>query len=71
MTDHERLEGSVPAWVLGALDPRAAEEVERHVAGCAECAAAQLRCIRLFISTNQRIARLLERILDGETKSGE
>jgi len=36
----------VPAWVLGALDPRAAEEVERHVAGCAECAATVRRLSR-------------------------
>ena len=34
------------AWVLGALDPATAEEVERHVADCAECAATVRRLNR-------------------------
>ncbi len=37
MSDHEELESSVAAWVLGALDPDEAETVRAHVEGCATC----------------------------------
>lgn len=37
MSDHEELEGSVAAWVLGALDVDEAESLRVHVEGCASC----------------------------------
>src|SRR5262245_15651633 len=37
MSDHEELEASVAAWVLGALEPDEAETVRVHVEGCASC----------------------------------
>src|SRR5260370_36782202 len=45
MSDHEELESSVAAWVLGALEPDEAASVRVHVEGCATCqqTAARLR----------------------------
>jgi len=37
MSDHEELESSVAAWVLGALDADEAASVRVHVEGCASC----------------------------------
>src|SRR6184192_4257691 len=37
MSDHEELESSVAAWVLGALDAHEAASVRVHVEGCASC----------------------------------
>lgn len=37
MSEHEDLEMSVPAWVLGALDADEADAVRLHVEGCAAC----------------------------------
>ncbi|HKW58674.1 MAG TPA: zf-HC2 domain-containing protein, partial [Candidatus Dormibacteraeota bacterium] len=37
MSDHEELESSVAAWVLGALDASEAETMRAHVEGCATC----------------------------------
>src|SRR5712692_2596249 len=37
MSDHEELEGTVAAWVLGALDADEAESMRVHVEGCATC----------------------------------
>jgi anti-sigma-K factor RskA len=37
MSDHEELESSVAAWVLGALDPDEARGIQVHVEGCASC----------------------------------
>ncbi len=37
MSDHEELESSVAAWVLGALDPDEAETIRAHVEACATC----------------------------------
>jgi anti-sigma factor RsiW len=37
MTDHDRWEGSLAAWVLGALPEPEAAELETHVAECARC----------------------------------
>jgi anti-sigma-K factor RskA len=36
-TDHERRRDDIAAYLLGALEPGEAAELERHLAGCAEC----------------------------------
>lgn len=43
--DHRRWKDDVAAYVLGALEPSEAAELERHMAGCAECRA-ELRWLR-------------------------
>jgi len=35
--DHERRRNELPAYLLGALEPGEAAELERHLAGCEEC----------------------------------
>jgi anti-sigma factor RsiW len=37
MSEHEELENSIAAWVLGATDPDEASRISSHVAGCASC----------------------------------
>jgi anti-sigma factor RsiW len=37
MSDHERLQEDVGAYLLGALDPAEQAAFERHLAGCPEC----------------------------------
>ncbi len=34
---HERFEGDLAAWALGALEPGEAKEFERHLARCEQC----------------------------------
>jgi anti-sigma-K factor RskA len=36
-TDHSRWSDDLAAYMLGALDPREAEELERHLEGCEHC----------------------------------
>lgn len=36
-TDHDRRRDDIAAYLLGALEPGEAAELERHIAGCAEC----------------------------------
>ncbi|MDX6601124.1 MAG: hypothetical protein QOF13_326 [Solirubrobacterales bacterium] len=36
-TDHERHSDEIAAYLLGALEPGEAAELERHLAGCEEC----------------------------------
>jgi anti-sigma-K factor RskA len=36
-TDHDRRRDDIAAYLLGALEPGETAELERHVAGCAEC----------------------------------
>ncbi len=38
-TNHERWSEDVAAYVLGALEPRDAAELERHIGGCERCQA--------------------------------
>ena len=47
MSDHEELESSVAAWVLGALDADEAETVRVHVEGCASCREVEARLRRV------------------------
>jgi anti-sigma-K factor RskA len=37
MSDHEELESSVAAWVLGALEPEEAETIRSHAEACPTC----------------------------------
>lgn len=36
-TEHDRRRDDIAAYLLGALEPGEAAELERHLAGCAEC----------------------------------
>ena len=47
MSDHEELESSVAAWVLGALEPEEAEALRSHVEGCATCREVEKRLRRV------------------------
>jgi len=69
MSDHEEMESTVAAWVLGALDPDEAESIRVHVAGCASCqqtAARLRRAARALPLEVEEVApppRLRERVL--------
>ena len=69
MSDHEELESSVAAWVLGALTPDEAEAIRSHVEGCPTCreVAARLRrvvgAIPLAVEESVPPPRLRERVL--------
>jgi anti-sigma-K factor RskA len=67
---HERWKDEVAAYLLGALEPGEAAELERHVAGCPECRADLRRlrpAVRLLSESVERVeppadlrARLIE-----------
>ena len=46
MSEHEEIESSVAAWVLGALDNEEAVVVRAHVEGCSICTEAATRLAR-------------------------
>jgi anti-sigma factor RsiW len=52
-------EGTIHAWLDGALSPNEAEAVERHVATCATCSAAVAEA-RGFIAASSRILAALD-----------
>lgn len=68
MSDHEELESSVAAWVLGALDADEAASTRVHVEGCATCqqTVARLRraaaALPLEVEEISPPARLRERV---------
>ena len=68
MSDHEELESSVAAWVLGALDADEAASIRVHVEGCASCqqTVARLRraaaALPLEVDEISPPARLRERV---------
>ncbi|HEX9475607.1 MAG TPA: anti-sigma factor [Candidatus Dormibacteraeota bacterium] len=68
MSDHEELESSVAAWVLGAMDAGEAAAMRVHVEGCASCrqTAARLRgaaaALPLEVEEIAPPARLRERV---------
>jgi anti-sigma-K factor RskA len=70
MSDHEELESSVPAWVLGALEPDEAETIRAHVDSCATCREAVQRLRRvmgvlpLSVEEVTPPPRLRERVLE-------
>jgi|SRR5690348_15481549 anti-sigma-K factor RskA len=71
MSDHDELESSVAAWVLGALDPEEAEAVRSHVEACPTCRelAARLRRVvgALPLAADEATPppRLRDRVLAG------
>src|SRR5260370_12195424 len=73
MSDDEELEGTVAAWVLGALDANDAESIRVHVEGCATCRQTAARFRRAADSLPLEVeevvppARLCERILIAAT----
>src|SRR6266849_10725088 len=68
MSDHEELESSVAAWVLGALDAEESERMRVHVEGCASCSQAAVRLRRAAAALPLEVdemtppARLRERV---------
>ncbi len=68
MSDHEELESSVAAWVLGALDPDEAASIRVHVEGCATCQQTAARLSRAAAALPLEVdevsppARLRERV---------
>jgi len=75
MSDHEELESSVAAWVLGALDPKEAETVHSHVDACPTCrdTAERLRrvvgALPLVVEESTPPPRLRERVLSAAAAS--
>jgi anti-sigma-K factor RskA len=69
MSEHEELEMSVAAWVLGAMSAEEAEEMRMHIEGCSSCreAATRLRramgALPLGVEEISPPARLRERVL--------
>jgi anti-sigma-K factor RskA len=68
MSDHEELESTVAAWVLGALEADEAASIRVHIEGCATCqqTAARLRraaaALPLEVEEISPPARLRERV---------
>ncbi len=75
MSDHEELESSVAAWVLGALDPEEADAIRSHVEACPTCreVAARLRrvvgALPLAVEESTPPPRLRERVLAAAAES--
>jgi anti-sigma-K factor RskA len=69
MSDHEELESSIAAWVLGALGAEEAETLRVHVEGCATCRQTAARLGRAAAALPLEVeevappARLRERVL--------
>jgi anti-sigma-K factor RskA len=69
MSDHEKYEPSVAAWVLGAVDADEASAIAAHVEGCSECrrTASRLRraasMLPLEVEEQEPAAYLRSRIL--------
>ena len=76
MSDHEELESSVAAWVLGAVEADEVEVMRTHIEGCASCREAASRLGRavgmlpLDVEEIAPPARLRERILAAAAASG-
>jgi anti-sigma-K factor RskA len=75
MSDHEELESSVAAWVLGAVDETEAEAIWSHVEGCATCTEVAIRLRRvagvlpLAVEEVNPPGRLRDRVLAGAAAS--
>lgn len=75
MSDHEELESSVAAWVLGAVDEAEAEAIRSHVEGCAACSEVAVRLRRvtgalpLVVEEVNPPGRLRDRVLAGAAAS--
>src|SRR5439155_653934 len=78
MSDHEEIESSVAAWVLGALDAEEADSVRSHAEGCPTCreVAGRLRrvvgALPLVVDEVSPPTRLRQRVLAaaGSTRCG-
>jgi anti-sigma-K factor RskA len=70
MSDHEKYEPSLAAWVLGAVDSEEAADIAAHVDGCAECRETARRLgwvasmLPLEVEEREPTARLRSRILN-------
>ena len=75
MSEHEELESSVAAWVLGALDGDEADEIRIHAEGCASCRELEGRLRRAVAALPLEVdevappARLRERVLSAAAAS--
>jgi anti-sigma-K factor RskA len=71
MSDHEELEMSLAAWVLGAMTADEADEMRLHIDGCTSCRETTARMERatgalpLAVDEVAPPARLRERVLTG------
>jgi len=76
MSDHEELESSVAALVLGALDPEEADAIRSHIEACPTCreVAGRLRrvvgALPLSVEESAPPPRLRERVLAAAAASG-
>jgi anti-sigma-K factor RskA len=71
-TEHDRRRDDIAAYLLGALEPGEAAELERHIAGCADCEQELQRlrpAVRVLPETVERVeapaalrARLIEQV---------
>jgi anti-sigma-K factor RskA len=78
-TEHDRSRDDIAAYLLGALEPGEAAELERHVAGCAECEEELRRlrpAVQMLPETVERVeapaalrARLMEQVRSEEAGS--
>ena len=57
-------EGTIHAWLDGALSPEQGREIERHTGACAECAASVAEA-RGFIAASSRILSALDNVPGG------
>jgi anti-sigma-K factor RskA len=77
MAEHDELESSVAAWVLGALEPGEIDAVRTHVEGCPICRETALRlglavgALPLAVEDADPPAALRERILAAAATSRE
>jgi anti-sigma-K factor RskA len=75
MSDHDELQDSVSAWVLGAVDEGEAESIRAHVEGCSSCRELEARLRRVVgalpLAADEVIPppRLRERVLAAATAS--
>jgi anti-sigma factor RsiW len=69
MNNDDRFAGMVVAYVTGELTGRAAEELERHVAGCPSCAALVEREARLEVCLHELGPHAARALADEVTSS--
>jgi len=75
MSEHDELELSVAAWVLGAVEAGEAQELSLHIEGCPSCREAAARLSRataalpLAVEEVMPPARLRERVLSAAAAS--
>jgi anti-sigma-K factor RskA len=76
MSEHEELEGSVAAWVLGAVEADEVDALRSHIEGCSTCRETALRlgrtagALTLDVEEITPPARLRARILAAAASAG-